>query len=261
MKKGTKHAYFFGNGKAGGYGSMKDPLWYMRVSQAMEDLGKLRDADQPAYEREKERIYSFVEEQLRLGNVSLGTAGKDFDRERKPIDAIVIHHTSNPPWMTKERLSAIELVRLYAPQYAGKGPTYEANKEIKGAPVYSGHFRNGRQVFWPYHWLVRMDGTCERLLNDDEIGWQAGDWDMNRRSVAICLDNDYEHSAPGKEVLEALARLICERYPSIPKERIFGHCEINHKTTCPSGLFLDGPGGRGWKEKLLGMAGHGIMVQ
>lgn len=230
---------------------IRHPHWYFEVPQIMKKLKALHDSDRQAYERQKESIYDFFEEQLKAGNVSLGATGKSLDKERKPIDTIVIHHTSNLPGLSKERLSAIELVRLYAPQFAGKGPTYDTHKEIKDQPIYSGHFRDSIQVFWPYHWMIRADGTCERLLNDDEVGWQAGDWDINCRSIAICIDDDHEFSVPDSKELKIIASLIKNNYPQVSKDRIFGHCEINTKTTCPSELFLSTPKRRGWKEDLL----------
>jgi hypothetical protein len=232
---------------------IKDPLWYFEIPQVLKELRVLYDTDMPAYEKQKEQIYDFFEEQLRLGNVALGNEGEDFDAERKPIDTIIIHHTSHSPGLNNERLSAIELVRLYAPQFAGNGPTYDANNQIKGTPIYSGHFREGVQVFWPYHWMIRQDGTCERLLNDNETGWQAGNWEVNCRSVAICIDDDHEHSVPDKKELKVIANFIKTNYPNVPKNRIFGHCEINTKTTCPSKFFLSTKDTRGWKDDLLEM--------
>ena len=232
---------------------IKNPHWYFEVPEVMKQLKLLHDVDRPEYEKQKESVYTFIEEQMRLGTISLGTTGKNMHRERKPIDTIVIHHTSNLPGLSNERLSAIELIRLYAPQFAGRGPTYDANNEIKGEPIYSGHWRDGKQVFWPYHWMIRANGTCERLLNDNEIGWQAGNWDINCRSIAICIDDDHEHSVPDEKELHIIADLIRQNYPQVPKERIFGHCEINTKTNCPSELFLSTPERRGWKEGLLNM--------
>lgn len=230
---------------------IKDPYWYFDIPEVMKELKALHDSDRMEYEKQKELIYDFIEKQLMLGKIALGTQGEDFDSQRKPIDTIVIHHTSNPPGLGKERLSAIELIRLYAPQFAGKGPSYDANNEIKGKPICSGHFRDGVQVFWPYHWMIRAGGVCERLLNDDEVGWQAGNWDINCRSVAICIDDDHENSIPNMHDLDVIANLIKTNYPQVQKTRIFGHCEINTKTTCPSKLFLSTAANRGWKEDLL----------
>ncbi len=231
---------------------IKYPHWYTEVPGVFKELVQLHAENRAEYERVKEQIYDFFEDQLRKGAVALGQTGKNLDAERKPIDTVVIHHTSMKPGLTKERLSGIDLVRLYAPQYAGKGPTYTAHKEIKDRPVYSGHFRDGVQVFWPYHWIVRTGGICERLLEDSEIGWHAGNWDVNCRSIAIVFDNDYENSEPSDVELAAVASLIKDTYPQVLKENIKGHCEINTKTTCPSKNFLSVDNKHpGWREKLV----------
>lgn len=226
-----------------------DPIWYRHIVPDFQDIATLHRNDNDAYERAKESAYDFFERHLLRGTVALGNRGKDWDAERKPIDTIVIHHTSNPPGLRLSRLSAIELIRLYAPQYAK--PRYEADRDIIGQPIYSGHVRDGAQVFWPYQWLVRSDGSAERLLYDEEIGWQAGNWDVNCRSVAICLDGDFENSTPSHMELATVAQLIREQYPSVKKENVLGHCEINLKTTCPSTKFLTYGNRTGWKKVLL----------
>jgi len=103
------------------------------------------------------------------------------------------------------------------------------------------------------HWFVRHDGTAERLLNDNEIGWQAGNWNINCRSVAICFDGDYENTRPSDIELSAAANIIKDHYPQIARERILGHREVNQKTTCPSNLFLSDTTHRGWKDDLLAL--------
>jgi hypothetical protein len=229
---------------------LTNPDWYLAILPELEELrkqwGGKSDAEQ---EPLKIKLYDFFAEHLVAGDIALDNNPANADAERKPIDTIIIHHTSNPPGMTKELLSGMELIRLYAPEFAA--PKYEADKKMKGRPICSGHFRDGHQVFWPYHWFVRRDGTAERLLNDDEIGWQAGDWDINCRSVAICFDGDFENSRPSDIELSAAASIIKDHYPQVARECIFGHREINLKTTCPSNLFLSDSPRRGWKDDLL----------
>ncbi|MDR3557910.1 MAG: peptidoglycan recognition family protein [Candidatus Pacebacteria bacterium] len=232
-----------------------EPHWYFEAPKMIKQLRALHDSARDKYEIEKERIYDFFERELAAGKIALGSAGQDFDKERKPIDTIIIHHTSMEPGLTPERLSGIELLRLYAPQYAGNGPTYDAHKNILNKPIYSGHFRDGMQVFWPYHWIILTDGTVERLLNDDEIGWQAGKWEVNKRSVGIVFDNDYEDSKPSQAELEAVAKLIKEKYSQVAKDRIIGHCEVNLKTACPSKIFFSKDSHKGWKDDLIGLIG------
>lgn len=87
-------------------------------------------------------------------------------------------------------------------------------------------------------------------MSDSEIGWHAGNWDINCRSIAIALDNDYEKGRPSELVLRAVAALIVSRYGHVPIARVFGHREVNAKTSCPSELFLSEPAGNGWKDDL-----------
>jgi hypothetical protein len=229
---------------------IKNSDWYLfivpEIVQIKKDFQGKSEIEQDEYTKV---LYDFFELHLKNGDIALEKNPPNTDIERKLIDTIIIHHTSNPPGMSKERLSGIELVRLYAPYFYE--PKIETDKYMKSRPIYSGHTRNGQQVFWPYHWFVRRDGTMERLLEDNEIGWQAGNWDINCRSVAICFDGDYENSKPSDIELKAAANIIKEYYPGVLKERIFGHCEINRKTTCPSNLFLSMDSRRGWKEELL----------
>lgn len=209
----------------------------------------IHDEDSAVQRACKEGIYDFFETHLANGNIALGSNRKNADTERRPIDTVVIHHTSNRPGLRPERLSAIELVRLYAPYYAH--PTRPEDQHLCREAICSGHARNGKQVFWPYHWIIRQNGRAERLLYDSEIGWHAGDWDVNCRSVAIALDNHYERSTPLLTELHSIADVIGRYYPGVTTARIVGHQEVNRKTLCPSELFRDAPGLKGWKSDLL----------
>jgi hypothetical protein len=226
---------------------VKKPDWYKFVYIKLLELQELKLNDVDAYENNKEKVYDFFEEHLKIGDIYLGKTGKNWDLERKPIDTIIIHHTSNQPGISTVRLSAIELFRLYCSTYANAKP----NDDIFNQPIYSHHFNDGQQVFWAYHWLVKQDGTCLRLLSDNETGWQSGNWDINCRSAAIVFDNDFENSKPSIKEMETVAEIIKTKYPAVNKNRIFGHREINPKTACPSNLFLSSDTTRGWKEELL----------
>ena len=224
--------------------ALQKPDWYLRLFGDYQRLMRLADENPSGVaESIKEEVYRFLEERLMQGMVALASDGPNRDAERKAIDTVVVHHTKNPSGITWQRLSVMHLIRLYAPYY--RQPSSEEGK-IAGQAIYSHHFRNGQPVFYAYHWLVRMDGQTERLLNDHEIGWQAGDWDINCRSMALCLDNDFTYQAPSEKVLQAIADLINRHYRQVTGERILGHREVNQKTTCPGNMFLTG-----WKEVLL----------
>lgn len=167
----------------------------------------------------KKEIYSYIERDLENGSIQLNKNYHDWDDERKPIDTIVIHHTSNDKSLTLSRLNAKHMFRLYRPFFTNPN---EDNKAIKGEAISSGHFTNGVQIFYGYHWLVRLDGTPERLLTDNYVGWHAGNWDINTKSK--------------------------DNYKNVPIENILGHNEVNKNTVCPGNGFIDG-----WKLTLMNL--------
>ncbi|HUZ83427.1 MAG TPA: peptidoglycan recognition family protein, partial [Gaiellales bacterium] len=168
-----------------------------------------------------------------------------WDAQRTVVDTVVVHHTKLRPGVTWQRLDAIQLARVYARYYRFPGPH---EHHIHGTPIHSGHHRDGRQVFYAYHWLVRADGAGERLLADAETGWQAGDWNVNCRSVAIALDGNLETADPPAEMLEGAAAIVRTHYPAVAVERVLGHLQVNPRTGCPGGRFLDG-----WRHTLHGL--------
>ena len=224
--------------------AIKHPDWYLQIFDDYKNLTDRVDQKGTGLAEEiKEEMYNFFENNLASNNVALATAGPNWDEERKPIDTIIIHHTKSQPGISWQRLSAMHLVRLYGGYYSS--PYNEAEQHLKGQAIFSHHFRDSQPVFYAYHWLVRMDGQIERLLDDNEIGWQAGNWEVNCRSIAICLDNNFENSSPSALVLGSCAQLIREYYPRVSLENIKGHREVNPKTTCPGNQFM-----AGWKLKL-----------
>jgi hypothetical protein len=226
---------------------LSTPTWYLTVVPEIETFNQAIENESAEVKSAcKILLYDFFEVHLLRGDIALGLKNEGADAERQSIDTVVVHHTSSAPGLRPDRLSAIELIRLYAPFFAA-----EKDQFPKGQPIYSGHLRDEKQVFWPYHWIVRRDGNAERLLVDSEIGWHAGNWGVNCRSIAIVLDNDYEYDSPSIVELHGVAAVIRKHYGQIPLARIVGHREVNPKTVCPSELFLDESGRKGWKSTLL----------
>lgn len=222
------------------------PDWYITLYPALKELRKRWEASDDADTKAlKQAVRHFFETNLQNGRLALGTSGPNLDAARLPIDTIVIHHTSSKPGYRLPYMNAVQLLNIYVPNF--NDPTHPAEKEQKGRPLWSNHVRDGRPVFYAYHWLLRMDGRAERLLHDQELGWHAANWDINCRSVAICLDNDYAVQDPTPETLRRLAQLIVEQYPYVNSSRIFGHNEVSLRgTTCPGNHFVDV-----WKNQLV----------
>lgn len=221
------------------------PGWYIRIQPEYQRvMQQAEDSDEHTRRRMKEEIYGWFEQLLEDKKVPLGSSGHNFDAERKPIDMVIIHHTAEESGMRLSRLNAMHLIRIYAPYYAN--PTYASEEYIKGKPIYSGHFYKGEQVFWAYHWLVRKNGKAERILKDKEVGWQAGNWDVNCASVAICLDGEFRDSTPPTPMQKAAATIIRDHYSHVSPNKILGHREVNPKTDCPGSRFL-----KGWKLHII----------
>jgi isocitrate dehydrogenase kinase/phosphatase len=225
--------------------ALKQPDWYLLIGPEYKQLKELREkADAQTSQAIKRDVLKFFEERLERGEVALATEGEDLDAERKAIDTVVIHHTSAKPGYSLKQMNVTHLLNIYAPYFAN--PYVPGEGHLKGQPIWSNHIQGGKPVFYAYHWLLRMDGTAERLLDDSQIGWHAGSWEVNCRSIGICLDNDYEESSPKPEVLDQLAELIRINYAGIEAGRVIGHRAVNPKTTCPGNEFLDG-----WQKELL----------
>jgi hypothetical protein len=215
------------------------PDWYLEYINLANEAKKILGEETAEFKELNKEVRHFFEDELKRGSVAIATSGPDWDEERQPIDTVVIHHTSAKPGYRLSYMNGVQLLNIYADHYAK--PTDD--KQIKGEPIWSGHFNDNQQVFYAYHWLMRMDGGFERLLDDDQIGWHAGNWDINKRSIGICLDNDYENHDPSDEILHKLSDFINEKYPDT---KIIGHREARTGTICPGTNFPDG-----WKKNLL----------
>lgn len=227
--------------------TLKTPFWYREIVPQFKVLeDKTQNLGNKDKANLKQELYGFFEELYVTNKIFFGKEDGIWDTERKGINQIIIHHTSEASGMTPDRLSAIEIIRLYAPFYFS--PYRDDEGIARDKPISSGHIRNGKQVFWPYHWIIRKNGEAERLLEDHEVGWQAGNWEINCRSIAIVFDGDFESNRPTDKQIATVATVIKKHYPTITPDNVLGHREVNPKTTCPSNLFL---GEGGWKEKLV----------
>jgi hypothetical protein len=219
------------------------PDWYSRLEEELNELIFPIVHKNPKVKSFRHEVYELVEEMLERNEIPLATTGPNLDTARKPIDAVIIHHTEEEPDIRLSKLSAIGFVRQYGAMYL-KNDVLE--HKLRGQPIWSGHFLDGKMVFFAYHWLIRPDGTAERLLKEKYLSLQSGDWEINTRSVAIALSGDYEESTPPKLQIAGTAEVIKKNYPFVDKDKVLGHREINPERTCPGAFFLSG-----WKNILL----------
>ncbi len=221
--------------------SLKKLDWYSLLQNDFNRLEELAK-DEKDYDKRKlikKDAYNSIIATIKNDSLPIAKTGDNLDIKRKPIDTIVIHHTNNKPDMTLEKLNAMHLMILYGKYYANK------SKKTK-QPVWSGHFYNDQQVFWGYHWLIRSDGTTQQILKDNYIGWHAGNWDINTRSIGICIDDDLNDKEPSLVVIKSIAKLIKDNYPDVSLNKVIGHCDVYKKTKCPGRLFRES-----WRQKLI----------
>lgn len=216
--------------------------WYIRLGDFL-TTKVFPIEDNPKIKTQRHQFYDLVTQMLSENKIPLAKNGPNFDKDRKPIDTIVIHHSDEDPNMKLAKLSAIGFIRQYGKDYLHEET---CGYKVQGQPIWSGHFRNGKMIFFAYHFIVFENGRIERLLEDKYIGWQSGDWDINTRSIAIVLAGDYENKKPSEKQIKAIANIIKQNYPHVSLNRVFGHREINLQTICPGDKFIGG-----WKNTLL----------
>jgi N-acetyl-anhydromuramyl-L-alanine amidase AmpD len=95
------------------------------------------------------------------------------------------------------------------------------------------------------HYLIRSgDGHIAQLVREKNIGWHAGNWGYNTRSVGIehegWVDQPQWFTDRMYAVSAALTRSICARY-GIPPDRahIIGHNEVPGATHTDPGPLWD----------------------
>lgn len=223
------------------YNKLTNPNWYLyfqdQLSKYFYDYDKAKRDDE--FLDKREEIVRNIVKAIKNKNIGLGENGVNFDLERKSIDTIVIHMTSTSVKKDNIRdfdyLNALDLIRLYCYEYSRK------KNEYYSTPIFSGHYYNGIQTFIPYHYLIEPDGNVLHILKDEYIGWHAGNWDTNCRSIAIAFLGNFINSSPSNKALQS-ARKIIKKYKNI---NIVGHREICNITKCPGNNF------KYWKENLI----------
>lgn len=218
------------------------PLWYTEFTLEMEYYFRqelsIEEEQQEEFREGKKRVRKIIIELYKEDKINFAESGQDFDEDRKPIETIVIHHTAGAKDVPWEYINVQHMLSVYVPEYlAEKQPYFKT-------PLWSGHIWGEKMIFCGYHYLVWQSGKVKQMLSDDQIGWHAGNWDVNTKSIGICVVGDYSDSKPNPEVI-AIIKEIISKYPKV---RVLGHREVFETTICPGNTFL---GKNGWKQELL----------
>lgn len=139
----------------------------------------------------------------------------------RKIDYIVIHHSAGSPKETLQDVNHSHQVRNWG---TPQKPLY-CKKDKKG-------------YFVQYHWFIDRAGNATQTRDYDEIGWQAGVWDINKRSVGICLSGNFQNELPKSQQLEALKVIIKGLRLIYPRAVIKPH-RFFKATACPGKNITD----------------------
>jgi hypothetical protein len=181
------------------------------------------------------------------------------------VDSIVVHHTTTADSLTIWELEVVSLLRLYLPHFMdGMKASFikfliQTHPQLQDQPLApaSGHFmirRNEEGVeervhtFVGYHYLIYPDGTVLQLLDLDYMGFHAGNYRVNARSIGIALVGDFSHTEPTPAAQAALKELVTTLNQQRGIQYMDGHSKVRKKivgadgkeqesTICPGGWF------------------------
>lgn len=218
-----------------------DPLWYLKLDSEVKELLAKNENDSEAKKQKRLEFFETIGMMLSNGEVALAKTGENFDKKRKPIDTIIIHHSGISSTKAKNALDYIngsQMFSLYISEFL------DAKREYFHTPLWSNHFYKTQMTFVAYHYLIFPYGKYLQTLDDEYIGWHCGNWDYNTRSIAVCFVDDLEEKEPTESALKSAREIIT----SYPNTKVLGHSEVVNTTFCPGKTFL---GENGWKKKLI----------
>lgn len=136
-----------------------------------------------------------------------------------PITQIIVHHADISLKKTSEQFTKI----------------IDENHKRRLHPT-----KNGFGNHIAYHMLITKDGNVKETRPLDEVGYHAGNWAVNLRSIGICLQGKFEEEEPTEKQLNALQRLITELMGaySIKHQSVRLHRDIK-PTACPGKNLAD----------------------
>jgi len=83
-----------------------------------------------------------------------------------------------------------------------------------------------------YHYVIANNGEIIPTRGLHEIGYHAGDLEINKKSIGICLIGNFSKDNPSDEQYRSLERLTLELQNKFNISSIFGHRSIK-VTECP----------------------------
>lgn len=153
---------------------------------------------------------------MKITNIinKLPWTGSNGSMDPKKISLIIIHHDGE---LRPERYNSLDRYIKEAKYHITQKPTWN-------------HIS--------YHFCIDNTGEVFQCLPLTEVGYHAGNLIINRKSIAIKFDGNFETQKPTPKQIAAYKELIkylCTERPDLPlvvKSSIRGHRDIK-ATACP----------------------------
>ena len=122
------------------------------------------------------------------------------------VDTIVIHHTAGSASSDAERIIPA-ISRLHS-------------RRFKSMPASLG-------LTVAYHYIIMSDGAVHQTRDEGVIGYHAGNWEVNKASIGICLVGNFEEYKPTQQQIRSLDALVrrIQRERNILKIVPHSHCK------------------------------------
>ena len=154
----------------------------------------------------------------RLATVERNLSQVESDQlgSKRVVTIIVVHHTAGSQSNDAERIIPT-ISRLHSRRFS----TMPASLGLTVA----------------YHYMIMSDGAIYRTRDEEDIGYHAGDWEVNKVSVGICLVGNFEEHKPTRQQIQSLDRLVrqLQQERNIVKVIPHSHC----KATLCCGKYLE----------------------
>ena len=120
------------------------------------------------------------------GTRSVG-GGSLLGSTNRSVTTVVVHHTAGT--MSNDiRQVVSEINRLHSRKFGKMGKSL-------GLTI-------------SYHYLITPDGKVWRTRDLEDVGYHAGNWNVNLHSIGVCLVGNFEKYRPTRAQVQSLDRLV-----------------------------------------------------
>ena len=145
-----------------------------------------------------------------IGEIS-SAGNRSNNTDTRTITSIVVHHTAGKPSNNSNRVLR-EINRLHHRKFS--------------------KMRESRGLHISYHFLITPNGKILETRHLNDIGHHAGNWEVNKKSIAICLVGDFSKHRPTKKQVTSLDTLIKRIKQDHPVKMIIPHSHSKATLCC-----------------------------